>query len=429
MKDKKIAFYLRVSSKEQANFGYSLDAQKEKCLQFLNLYDYGDCDYTIYMDDGYSAKNLNRPRMTELLNDVHDGKINMIVVYKLDRLARSVVDTYNLIQDLIEHDCQLVAVIDRLDIDSANGRMIVGILAVFAQWEREVIIERTRDGLDAMVAKGKYPYGGVPYGWNKDKKLFLSINEEQAKILNDLADQSLSGMSIVDIKDYLKETYGMSRDESTILKWLTRPINCGEFTFHEKLYTNIVPAIMSKQKFTKVCSSITRHASFDMSRYLYYNKVYCKCGKKCRNSSTNKRVGQNIRKYYYYECLECHARINETKVLEQTIMSIFLHHNRETLNASMKKKKDKLDNLRLKMRDVYTKYSNDEIDVLVYSDTIAKLKKEQDVLNNTIIALNIDDINDFKKASKFEKRAYINEIVKYVTVDTTLNLVIGIEWK
>ena len=77
-------------------------------------------------------------------------------MYKLDRLTRSVIDTYKLLYELQEHNCQLIAVIDQLDINSANGRMIVGILAVFAQWEREVIQERTLDGLQAMVNQGKY---------------------------------------------------------------------------------------------------------------------------------------------------------------------------------------------------------------------------------------------------------------------------------
>lgn len=428
MEEKKIGIYCRVSSRDQAVYGYGLDAQKAKCLQFLELYDYAQSDYKMYIDDGYSAKSLDRPRMNELMNDVHSGIINVIVVYKLDRLARSVVDTYKLIQDLIEHDCQLIAVIDRLDIDSANGRMIVGMLAVFAQWEREVIIERTRDGLESMVAKGKYPYGTTPFGWNKTKDNYLFINEEQASLLNDLADQSLSGASVMEIKKYLKDKYGIERSERTIERWLTRSINIGDFIFHDQVIKNIVPPIMNESKFKKLCSSIGRHASKSIDSYLFSNKVYCRCGNKCRNSSTNKRVGKNIVKYYYYECEICRSRINENAIFEQVAMSVFLHHDNEKISQALKKQKAKLDNLRIKISELYKRYVNDEIDVVVYGDTVTKLKTEYDRLNRSILGLNIDNINDLRNAEKGQKKLYIGEVIDYLTVDVYMKLVIDVKW-
>ncbi len=429
MSEKKIAIYCRVSSKDQAMHGYGLDAQKEKCLQFLQLYEYDKNEYELYVDDGYSAKSLDRPRMKDLLNDVHNKKINMIIVYKLDRLARSVVDTYHFIQELISYDCQLIAVIDRLDIDSANGRMIVGMLAVFAQWEREVIIERTKDGLESMVAKGKYPYGGSPFGWNKDENLHLSINEDEAKIVNDLADQSLSGLSLIQIKKYLKETYGMNRNECTILKWMTRSINQGNFVFHENTYTNVVPAIMTEQKYKKVCSSIGRHSSIDNTRYLFHNKVYCKCGSKCQNKSTNKKIGQNVKRYFYYACPSCGLRMNENKILEQIVVSLFMRDSKKSLDLATKKKKDKLDNIRIKISEMYKRYINDEIDVIVYSDTIKKLNASYEIISNQILGLDIDSMHSFKEANKIEKKAYIDEFISHLTVDVGLQLVVNIEWK
>ena len=285
----KTAIYLRVSTRDQSIHGYGLDAQETKCKQYLELYEYDSNNVVVYKDDGYSAKDLNRPQLMKLLKDVKQGEINMIVVYKLDRLARSVVDTYSLIQEFQKYECQMVAVIDRLDINSANGRMIVGILAVFAQWEREVIVERTRDGLESMADKGKYPSAGCPFGWKKDDNKYISIDEEQAKIINDLADRSIDGMTLTQLSKYLKDTYGIKKKPEIVKKMLTRELNVGVFTYHDKTYLNTFPPIMSEKKLKRVRNSMRNQSSVNKANYLFYNRVSCSCGTKCDNRLTKKR--------------------------------------------------------------------------------------------------------------------------------------------
>ena len=158
-----IAMYLRVSTLDQARNGYGLGDQEVQCKKYIDLY-YSDDEVEIYKDDGYSAKNLERPEMARMLDDMKSGKIHTIIAFKLDRLTRNVVDTYKLIKQVMAYDCSLVAVVDRLDITSANGRMFVGLLSLISQWEREVISERTIAGLEQMARSGKYPCGGkAPY--------------------------------------------------------------------------------------------------------------------------------------------------------------------------------------------------------------------------------------------------------------------------
>lgn len=429
IESKNVAVYLRVSSRDQAIHGYGLDAQEKKCMQYVALEDYDPDQIRIYKDDGYSAKSLERPMMQKLLQDVRKGRIKKIIVYKLDRVARSVIDTYNLIQELIDNDCQLVAIVDHFDINSANGRMIVGVLAVFAQWEREVIIERTKDGLREMVSKGKYPYGLKPFGWDKDKDKYLFINQKEADIIIDLGNQSLDGLSLIQIKKYLKDTYGISRDEATILKWLTRPINIGLFEYQGITYTNIVPAIMTEERFNRVKQSIGRHISSDKNRYLFHGKVYCECGAKCMQRSTNKKSGNKLIRYYYYECPTCKKRINETKLLDQVMIGVVLAKNKKNLKKSLKLKNKELEILRLRINEIYQKYVNDEINISVYVETMNKLKKKQDQLNKEILALDINKIDDFIKAPKTQKTAYIKEVIRYLTVDLNLNIVTYIEYK
>ena len=163
-----IAMYLRVSTHGQFEKGYGIGDQEIQCRKYLDLY-YPDSKIKIYKEEGKSAKNLERPKMQEMLKDLRGNKIRVIIAFKLDRLTRNVPDTYKLISEVLDYDCTLVAVVDRLDISSANGRMLVGILSIIAQWEREVISERTIAALVEMAREGKYPLCNSPFGWSKDQ--------------------------------------------------------------------------------------------------------------------------------------------------------------------------------------------------------------------------------------------------------------------
>lgn len=95
-----IAMYLRVSTLDQARNGYGLGDQEVQCKKYIDLY-YSDDEVEIYKDDGYSAKNLERPEMARMLDDMKSGKIHTIIAFKLDRLTRNVVDTYKLIKQVM----------------------------------------------------------------------------------------------------------------------------------------------------------------------------------------------------------------------------------------------------------------------------------------------------------------------------------------
>lgn len=98
-----VAMYLRVSTFDQAHNGYGLGDQEVQCRKYIDLYFPND-EVKIYKDDGYSAKNLSRPEMKRMLDDVYKRKIHTIVAFKLDRLTRSVIDTYKLIKTVMEYD-------------------------------------------------------------------------------------------------------------------------------------------------------------------------------------------------------------------------------------------------------------------------------------------------------------------------------------
>lgn len=149
---KHVIAYLRVSTQEQAESGAGLAAQKaaieaEASLRGLTIVDWK-------VDEGASGKNLNRPRLQEALTLIREGKAAGLIVSKLDRLSRSMLDFCNLTADAKREGWNIIALDIQLDLSTPNGELIAGIMALFAQWERKIIGQRTKDGLAAKKAAG-----------------------------------------------------------------------------------------------------------------------------------------------------------------------------------------------------------------------------------------------------------------------------------
>ncbi len=134
----KVGLYARVSTDEQAKEGYSINAQCKKLQQYAELNDWTG---VLYVDDGYSAKDLNRPQAMRLFKDIEEKKIDTVVVYKLDRLTRNVKNLYELMDLFDKSNCKLISLTESLDTSSASGRFFITMLGAMAQWERETISE------------------------------------------------------------------------------------------------------------------------------------------------------------------------------------------------------------------------------------------------------------------------------------------------
>lgn len=143
--DKKAAIYIRVSTQEQATEGYSIQAQTDRLTKYVEAKDF--ILYKKYIDAGYSASKLERPAMQELIQDVQSKKVDVVIVYKLDRLSRSQKDTMYLIEDIFRpNDVELISMQESFDTSTAFGSATVGMLSVFAQLERKSISERMITG-------------------------------------------------------------------------------------------------------------------------------------------------------------------------------------------------------------------------------------------------------------------------------------------
>jgi DNA invertase Pin-like site-specific DNA recombinase len=148
---KRIA-YRRVSTEDQARSGLGLDAQRDKLQAEAERREWADVEWLT--DDGYSAKTLNRPALQEGLRMLAEGEASVLVVAKLDRLSRSVVDFANLITRAEREDWAIVSLDPEIDMTNATGRMFAKLVVLISEWEREIIGERTSAALQAKKGQG-----------------------------------------------------------------------------------------------------------------------------------------------------------------------------------------------------------------------------------------------------------------------------------
>jgi site-specific DNA recombinase len=184
--DRKIlrcAIYTRKSTEHGLDQEFnSLDAQREACEAYIKSQ--ASQGWTVlpqhYDDPAYSGGNLDRPALKKLLRDIEHGKVDVVVVYKIDRLTRSLADFAKLVETFDARAISFVAVTQQFNTTTSMGRLTLNVLLSFAQFERELASERVRDKIAASRKKGKWTGGTVPLGYDaKDKKLVINKIEAE----------------------------------------------------------------------------------------------------------------------------------------------------------------------------------------------------------------------------------------------------------
>ena len=177
----KLVGYIRVSTRKQAKEGVSLEDQEEKLKQYCALYDH---ELVKIIVDTESAKSMKRVGIKEVLETLKTGDAEGVLITKLDRLTRSRKDFCVLLDKYFSKDFALLSITDQLDTKSASGRLVINILVDVAQWEREVISERTSAAMQHKKSKGEYTGGVIPYGFQLDEDgIILLPNEAEQKVI------------------------------------------------------------------------------------------------------------------------------------------------------------------------------------------------------------------------------------------------------
>lgn len=159
--------YIRVSTDDQAESGHSLDAQRAKVIGYAAIHEM--TPICLIMDDGRSGKSLDRPGMSDVLAMVEKRTVDCVIVAKLDRLTRSVRDLGDLIERFDKTGVEFASVADNIDTATAGGRLVLNVMGSVAQWEREIIAERTTEALQHMRANGERVGRFASYGYRLDK--------------------------------------------------------------------------------------------------------------------------------------------------------------------------------------------------------------------------------------------------------------------
>ncbi len=248
------AVYTRKSTDEGLEKEFnSLDAQRESCEAFIaSQRTEGWVLVPDYYDDGgISGGTLERPALQRLLRDIEADRIDVVVVYKIDRLSRSLMDFAKLVQAFDEHNVTFVSVTQSFNTTTSMGRLTLNILLSFAQFEREVISERVRDKIAASKARGMWMGGPVPLGYDvRDRKLV--VNEPEAatvwRVFEGFATIGSATMLVPALRaDGLLTKMGRPFDKGAIYKTLNLRTYLGVVTHQGKVYPGEHQAIVPQE--------------------------------------------------------------------------------------------------------------------------------------------------------------------------------------
>lgn len=181
MKKKRIGGYIRVSTEKQV-MGYSIEGQITQIEQYCQFNGYELVD--IYADRGISGKSMNRPELQRMLNDAKNGKLDCVMVYKTNRLARNTSDLLTIVEELHRQNVEFFSLSERMEVKNSTGKLMLQILASFSEFERNTILENIYTGQRQRALEGYYQ-GNLPLGYNNipDNKKELMINQHEANIV------------------------------------------------------------------------------------------------------------------------------------------------------------------------------------------------------------------------------------------------------
>lgn len=274
------AIYTRKSSEEGLEQDFnSLDAQREACEAYIKsqMHEGWILLEKQYNDGGYSGGTMERPAFKALLKDIENDKIDIVVVYKVDRLTRSLMDFSKIIDVFDRHETSFVSITQQFNTTTSMGRLTLNILLSFAQFEREVTGERIRDKIAASKKKGMWMGGKVPLGYKKEDKKLI-IYEEESKKVRMIFNKYLELKSVPKLMHYLKENEIKTRTDKNFSKGqlyhlLANKVYIGKIIHKDKVYDGEHEAIISEEIFEEV------------QKLLYENKGDKTCGTKCSSNS------------------------------------------------------------------------------------------------------------------------------------------------
>ena len=317
------AIYTRKSTEHGLDMEFnSLQNQEEACKAYILSQAFNGWEYyKTYSDGGISGGTMERPSLKTLLNDIRAGQIQVVVVYKVDRLSRSIIDFHKMMQEFDKYGCNFVSITQSFDTSNSMGKLTLNMLLSFAQFEREVSAERVRDKIAASKAKGLWMGGTPPIGYDA-KERQLIVNEGEAQLVRLIFQKYIETENMFVVADYLnsqgictkkwvarrskREHGGGQFYKSNIQRILTNPLYIGKIAHYaqNKIYDGKHEGIISRDLWDKVQELIRRRIN-DPKAFSHYKchktilsgKLYDDKGQSFRLTSSKKQGKQFL--YYY----------------------------------------------------------------------------------------------------------------------------------
>lgn len=392
------AIYIRVSTADQIE-NYSIESQQERLEAFCKSK--GWIVQDTYIDPGYSGSNTERPALKRLLSSLK--QIDVVLVYKLDRLSRSQRDTLELIEEhFLKNNVEFVSITETLDTSTPFGKAMIGILSVFAQLERETITERMRMGLIKRAEEGYRNMGGNydPAGYSrKDGELF--IKEDEALHIKTVYDLYEQYHSITKVQKRLKElgyTVWRFRRYNDILR---AKLYCGYVSFAGTYYKGKHEPIITEEQFERVQVLLSRHKGKNSNKAkesLLSGLIICG---HCHENYLTYQSRDSVKKDKYYRYYICRARRFPSEYDEKCMNKIWNYkelegivleeiNNLTTGKKVENQKQERIDYEKLmrkldeKMERIIGLYAEGNIPVSLLNKQINALEQEKIQLQNKL---------------------------------------------
>ncbi len=449
--------YVRVSTDEQVKEGYSIDSQSELNKKFIESQEWELLEH--YIDDGYSAKNLDRPAMQRLITDAKNKKFDVVVFYKLDRLVRSVSDLDNLLKIFDANNIAIRSVTEAFDTTTAIGRFLITLVAAMAQWERETISERVSINMLQKAKIGEWPGGIPPYGYKLENEK-LVIDEAEAKIVREIFKLSKTlGFYSIAIQLTKRGIPSRNKGEWHVdsVRGIANNLTYAGYIRHNEggknykkppreqtYYEGIHKPIIERDEFWSLQDILDKRRTFggkrEVSDYYFSSILVCnRCG-----SSFSGHRGGNGRKTYRCSGKKAGKSCTSHIFLEENLIkSVFLYLNDYIKHLDFNVKDIKTDEdhtteitneikqIEKLLKKKKVMYENDLIDIdeliaetQVLREREKELKKEistmQNAKNDNTEILNIIKNIDilWQDADSYDRKNLMSTIFKRIVVDT-----------
>ena len=413
--------YVRVSTDDQRDNGYSIDSQLRMIKEYCEKNDYSIVD--VYNDAGHSGKDLMRPEMQRLLADIKSKKIDKLIAIKVDRLTRNNYDGFWLLNYCEEHDVKIELILEPYDVSTANGEMIFGMNLVFGQRERKEIGARTKRAMEEMALEKIHP-SKAPYGYIRNKETgHLEVEPIEAQVVKEIFELCKQGKSTRSIAIIMKDNNAYLKQgkwtADRVYKILTNSIYIGTFEYGKYKrkpqdvlrVENYCEPIIDETTWNATRNVLVKnkHSNYGEYIHLFSGLVKCPiCGNIMSSSESFKYPNGKLKVYYHLRCKNHNCkgfgfhyntekiesklkRILEELTQRSTVMDNEIITCNSTKNNDIKEIEKAIEKLKLQEKRLVDLYLSSNLDVETINYKNDVIKKEIDKLNKKKISLDPDN--------------------------------------